>query len=189
MRLNIFLLPIGKLFMKTRFRYSLALLCLYALAFVGLSGCGGGDSPVATAPTTASTDSDQGDDPDGHDDDGHDHDEHGDHDGHDHPAHGPNGGHIAELSGGAHAEWMMETESGLFTVIPENPETVSGVLFQTKIGDIETPYELSKGEDGNWTLTSPELATAVLMGDAVDVQLQVTTDDGQATGRVEHHAH
>ena len=45
--------------------------------------------------------------------------------------------------------------------------------------------------DGKTTyqLVSPELLTAVKMGKLVDTKLVITTNDGEATGKVSHHAH
>ena len=96
---------------------------------------------------------------------------------------------MAEFSGGSHAEWMMEKDSGLLTVIPGDADQVTGVVFITTIADQQQSYELSKNDDGHWTATKPELATALLMGDAVKVELKMTTEDGEQTVQVKHHAH
>lgn len=160
---------------------------------VGTVGCGAPDS-------TATTDSAETDDHGDHDHGDGDHDhgdhDHGDHDddhaGHDHPEHGPNGGHMVNLSGGAHAEWSHDDEKELLTVYPEDAGKVTKVEMKTTIDGTDTVYPFEKSDDDGmttYTLTSPELLTAIKMGDAVKTELLITTEDGQAGGAVVHHAH
>lgn len=161
------------------------LLSLVAFCFISLVGCADGTStPVAE--TSTEDDHDHGD---------HDHD-HGDHDhshdGHDHPEHGPNGGHMANLTGGAHAEWAHDDDKELLTVYPENPAAVTAVMMRTTIEGTAKDYEFAKADDDGvtvYTLTSPELLTAIKMGDAVKTELIIQTADGEASGKVVHHAH
>jgi hypothetical protein len=204
--------------MKTELRTILpvAILCLYTLTFVG---CTKESSSTASAPPTSGQedghdhddDDHDHDDHEGHDQDDHEHDDHDhqghdqddhehadhdhddhDHEGHDHPAHGPNGGHMVNLSGGAHAEWAHEDEKDLLTVYAEKPEAVTKVTMKTTIEGNETIYEFEKQQlDGKtvYQLVSPELLTAVKMGKGVDTKLLISTEAGESTGQVEHHAH
>jgi len=184
--------------MKTELRTILpvAILCLYTLTFVG---CTKESSSTASAPPTSGQedghdhddDDHDHDDHEGHDQDDHEHDDH-DHEGHDHPAHGPNGGHMVNLSGGAHAEWAHDDEKDLLTVYAEKPEAVTKVTMKTTIEGNETIYEFEKQQlDGKtvYQLVSPELLTAVKMGKGVDTKLLISTEAGESTGQVEHHAH
>jgi hypothetical protein len=168
---------------------SAALLCVYTVAF---TGCG--ETTAPTPPPAA----DQHDHEHEHDHehaDGHDeHEAHGEdsHAGHDHPAHGPNGGHMVELSGGAHAEWTHDDDKDLLTVFVEDPAAVTKVEMKTSVGGKETAYSFEKQEaDGQITyqLVSPELLTAIKMGELVEANLIITTADGEITGKVQHHSH
>lgn len=168
-----------------RFLSSAALFSLVAVCFTGLVGCSG-----STSTPVAETSSDDH----GHEDHDHDHGDDHDHshDGHDHPEHGPNGGHMVNLSGGAHAEWSHDDDKDLITVYPENAATVTAVMMRTVIEDAATDYEFAKADDDGvtvYTLTSPELLTAIKMGDAVKTEMVIQTADGEATGKVLHHAH
>ena len=64
-----------------------------------------------------------------------------------------------------------------------------------EISDIEgtvNEYDFEKSEtpDGVvFSITSPELATAVKMGDAVKTTLVITTKDGEVSGDYKHHSH
>lgn len=99
---------------------------------------------------------------------------------------------MIDLTGGAHVEWAHDDENDLITVFPENPEAVTSVAMKTNIDGNETVYDFEKKEIEGKTvfqIVSPELLTAVKMGKAVDTKLVVTTDEGEATAQVEHHAH
>ena len=99
---------------------------------------------------------------------------------------------MVELSGGAHAEWAHDDDQDLIVVIPEEPESVTKVEMKTTIEGTETVYSFEQAEDEGITLyrlESPELLTAIKMGEGVETKLVVTTADGEATGNVEHHAH
>jgi ABC-type Zn2+ transport system substrate-binding protein/surface adhesin len=177
--------------MKTPLRtiLSAAVICLYGFPS---AGCNNNASRSASSPPTSEQESHEDHDHEGHDHDDHDGHDHDDHEGHDHPAHGPNGGHMINLSGGAHAEWAHDDESDLITVYAEKPESVTKVEMKTNIGGTETVYEFEKKEaDGKtmYEIVSPELLTAVKMGTGVDTTLVITTEDGQATAKVEHHSH
>ncbi|QDT03604.1 hypothetical protein K227x_19880 [Rubripirellula lacrimiformis] len=162
--------------------------------FTVLAGCGSSSAPPAESADHGHDDHDhEGHDHDHDDHEGHDHDDHGDdHEGHDHPAHGPNGGHMVDLSGGAHAEWAHNDDKELITVYPENADKVTKVEMKTTIEGDSTVYPFAKADDDGqtiYTLTSPELLTAIKMGDAVKTELVITTADGESTGKVAHHAH
>jgi hypothetical protein len=99
---------------------------------------------------------------------------------------------MVELAGGAHAEWAHDDETDLITVYTEKPEAVTKVEMKTTIAGKETVYSFEPKEaDGKTTyqLTSPELLTAVKMGAVVDTKLVITTEDGESSGQVKHHAH
>ena len=133
-----------------------------------------------------------------HDHDGdHDHD-HADHDGHDHsahehPEHGLNGGHMVKLEDGSEIEVALNKEDDAFAIFPATPADVSSIKMISKVGEEETTYEFaaSESEDsaGAFLLTSPELATAVRMGDTVEVTLVVETKDGSTSAKYQHHEH
>jgi hypothetical protein len=99
---------------------------------------------------------------------------------------------MVELTGGGHAEWVHDDDEDLITVYTENPESVKTVAMTTTIEGKETVYDFELQEtDGKITfqLASPELLTAVKMGELVETKLVITTEDGEATGEVRHHAH
>ncbi len=99
---------------------------------------------------------------------------------------------MVELSGGAHAEWAHDDEEDLITVYTEDPAVVTKVEMKTTVEGKETVYAFEQKEvDGTTTyqLVSPELLTAVKMGKLVDTKLVITTEKGEATGKVLHHAH
>jgi hypothetical protein len=200
--------------MKTTLRtiLSLTILTLYGFAFVGCNKGALGTKMVAQNQQDDQHDDHDHDDDHGHDDDddhGHDHDDDHDHDhdsghdhdddhateddhGHDHPAHGPNGGHIIELGGDAKAEWVLDNETDLFSVIFLQVKNVEKVEMQTSVAGSETVYEFEKSDTPAgpmFGLASPELATAVKMGDAVKTKVVVTTAEGELTGQVVYHAH
>jgi hypothetical protein len=171
--------------MKTRLRtvLSLTILSLYGFGFVGCN--------KDTSPKTGSLALDEPHD-DSHD---HEHDHEHDHDDeheHDHPAHGPNGGHMIELGGEAKVEWMLDDELELFSIMFDNVDKITGVQMKTNIEGTETAYEFEKTDTPAgpvYGLKSPELATAVKMGEAVKTELVVTTEEGELTGGVVYHAH
>lgn len=99
---------------------------------------------------------------------------------------------MANLTGGAHAEWAHDDDKELLTVYPENPAAVTAVMMRTTIEGTAKDYEFAKADDDGvtvYTLTSPELLTAIKMGDAVKTELIIQTADGEASGKVVHHAH
>ncbi len=150
-----------------------------------VTGCGDSAtrSATSTPETSTSVDDDQGGDQA---------DEHDDHAGHQHAAHGPNGGHLVELSGGSHAEWTHDDKTSLVTVHVEDPSSVSLVRVDVTIDGEVTVYEFEKAEvDGKvcYQSVSPELLTAIKMGEVVSTQLVIIQEDGQRAGRIEHHAH
>ncbi|TWU47457.1 hypothetical protein Poly51_52570 [Rubripirellula tenax] len=163
-----------------------AVIFVLTVSLVLTPGCG--TKTAAPAPASTSGDHDHDDHNHGDHDD-HDHDDHA---GHDHAAHGPNGGHMVDLTGGAHAEWAHNDDQELLAVYPENADQVTGVEMKTTIQGETTVYPFEKADDDSMTvysLTSPELLTAIKMGDAVETVLVITTKEGEATGKVVHHAH
>jgi hypothetical protein len=167
--------------MKTSLRtvLSLTILSLYGFAFVGCNK----DSSSRTGSFAL----------DEQHEDSHDHDDDHDHaHEHDHPAHGPNGGHVIELGGTAKVEWMLDDEVELFSIMFDNVDKVTGVQMKTNIEGTETVYEFERSDTPAgpvYGLMSPELATAVKMGESVKTELVVTTEDGELTGGVVYHAH
>ncbi len=164
--------------MKTTFHiFSLGFALVIPFALV--AGCG--PKPVATSPENSATAAD-------HDHDDHDHDEHD----HDHPEHGPNGGHMVDMTGGSHVEWAQDDDTEMISVYPENADQVTGVQMKTTIDGKATDYPFTKSDDAVpvvYTLKSPELLTAIKMGDAVVTELVIMTADGESTGKVVHHSH
>jgi predicted small lipoprotein YifL len=159
--------------MTQSIRSFLALSILTVLA-LSLTGCGG-KSPSETPPPPASETAD------------HDH----DHD-HDHPEHGDHGGHMVDLSDGSNVEVLFNDDTDFFTVFANDPDKVSKVEMITKIGDEEKSYEFEKTatfDSAVFELTEPELSTAAKMGEGVDIQLVITSEDGVASGNFEHHQH
>ena len=95
-----------------------------------------------------------------------------------------------ELSGGSHAEWSHDDQTNQIVVYVEEPESAKSVVMNVTIEGETTPYELEANEDGTqYQIVSPDLLFAIKMGDNVETELIVTTDDGEATGAVKHHAH
>ena len=121
------------------------------------------------------------------DDDGH------DHSAHEHPEHGLNGGHMVKLEDGSEIEVALNKEDDAFAIFPATPAEVSSIKMISKVGEEETTYEFTASESeesvGAFMLTSPELATAVRMGDTVEVTLVVETKDGSTSAKYEHHEH
>ncbi|MEC7677672.1 MAG: hypothetical protein VX694_00250 [Planctomycetota bacterium] len=166
------------------------------IAAISLSGCGTGAEGPSTPASEADADHDHDHDHDGDHD--HDHADHEDHDGHDHsahehPEHGLNGGHMVKLEDGSEIEVALNKEDDAFAIFPATPADVSSIKMISKVGEEETTYEFaaSESEDlaGAFLLTSPELATAVRMGDTVEVTLVVETKDGSTSAKYQHHEH
>ena len=166
------------------------------IAAISLSGCGTGGEGPSTPASEADADHDHDHDHDGDHD--HDHADHEDHDGHDHsahehPEHGLNGGHMVKLEDGSEIEVALNKEDDAFAIFPATPADVSSIKMISKVGEEETTYEFaaSESEDsaGAFLLTSPELATAVRMGDTVEVTLVVETKDGSTSAKYQHHEH
>ena len=170
------------------FFFGLGLLAV--ISFVGCGGSGDVASDGSGAGVVESDDHDHdhdhGDD-EGHDDEGHDHAEH------EHPAHGLNGGHMVKLDDGSEIEVALNKEDDSFAIFPADANVVSSVKMVSKVEDAETTYEFATSEAsdlaGAFVLTSPELATAVRMGDAVEVTLVIETEAGTASTRYQHHEH
>ena len=107
-------------------------------------------------------------------------------------AHGDNGGHLVDLEGGAHAEWTHDDQKNVITVFVDELEAVSAVEMRVTIEGNTTPYKFEKTDlEGKsvYQLESPELLTAAKMGQGVDTKLVITTEEGEVSGQVKHHAH
>ncbi|MDC0279204.1 hypothetical protein OAL43_03270 [bacterium] len=158
-------------------------------------GCGGSDvdsTATSTVSATADHDDDHGDHDHGdHDHGDHDHEDHAEV--HEHPAHGLNGGHMVKLEDGSEIEVALNKENDSFAVFPANPSEVTEILMTSKVDETVTNFEFAASEDsateGAFVLTSPELATAVRMGDPVEVRLILKTNDGETSVKYEHHEH
>jgi|GEM_PF-3647836 len=167
--------------------FAIALGLLTAITLVGCNGAGDN----ASQPGQSSTATDNHDD---HSHDDHDH-EGGDHDhaAHEHPAHGLNGGHMIKLEDGSEIEVALSKEDDSFAVFSAGSKAITGVKMISKIEEKETTYDFVASDtaelEGAFVLTSPELATAVRMGDAVTVTLVVETEDGAVSTRYQHHEH
>lgn len=156
---------------------TLSLLCAYGMTFVGCKNDTPALPPSVTPPPA---DGDHA---------SHDHE---DGDGHDHPEHGPRGGHMIEMSDGTEVEVQFADDVDMFTVFPVDPGAVKKVVMAMTIDGKESDYEFEKQPTFDsvvYTLTSPELSTAAKVGEGVDIELTVTTEEGDATGKFEHHAH
>ena len=71
-------------------------------------------------------------------------------------------------------------------------DDVTKVAMTTDIEGEVSEYDFEKSEtpDGVvYSITSPELATSVKMGDAVKTKLVITTKDGEINGDYHHHSH
>ena len=162
---------------KTRTILSVAILCLCGFAVAGCKS------------ESSNTDSfalnDQGEDEDAY--------VRSDDHGHDHPEHGKRGGHMVQLSNDSETEVHFDEESELFSVYIDGLGEVTKVQMTTTISDEKTVYEFERTETPGgplYGLKSPELATAVKMGkDAAQVELMITTSDGDLTAAYEHHSH
>lgn len=175
-------------------RFLRALLCLSVLGLYGVAVVGCGSSAPSTTTETDDHDHDHDHDGDHSHEDEHDHSEH-DHAEHDHPAHGIHGGHMVGLSGDNDVEVQFmegDDEFNVFVGETLSAEEVSGVAMKTDIEGTVSEYDFEQSEtpDGVvFSIKSPELATAVKMGDAVKTTLVITTKDGEVSGDYKHHSH
>ena len=153
------------------------------IAAISITGCGGSTQDDRPPFDEASADG-------GHDD--HDHEGH-DHSAHEHPEHGLNGGHMVGLDDGSEIEVALDKEKDAFAIFPASPEKVTAVKMITKIEGSETTYDFAASDAaetaGAFLLVSPELATAVRMGDVAEVTLVVESDAGKASTKYVHHEH
>ena len=165
------------------------------IAAISITGCGGSTQDDRPPFDEASADGGHDDhDHEGHDHDheGHDHEGH-DHSAHEHPEHGLNGGHMVGLDDGSEIEVALDKEKDAFAIFPASPEKVTAVKMITKIEGSETTYDFAASDAaetaGAFLLVSPELATAVRMGDVAEVTLVVESDAGKASTKYVHHEH
>lgn len=153
----------------------LAILALVALTLPAQLGCDSQPAPQASAPsetTDASSDSHAG----------HSH-------GHDEV--GPHGGHLLHLEPSqVHAEWTHDDDSHLITVFLDDfdADKIENAKFVVQVGDQTEEFPLASSEQG-WTVTSEALMNHINMGEAADVQLVVTDDEGDHTSKIEAHDH
>ncbi len=162
-----------------------------AIGTGSIAGCGGSpDAPESPAM------------PDGGAETQDDHDHDGDHDsaaGHvhdDHPPHGPNGGHLLGLDDGEMEVEVAFREDDNQVIVhfsPEAAESVTKVEMRYQVEDQEPmTFELTPDEslgEHAYQVASPELLTAVQIGEAAGVQLIVTTPEGESTGDVTYVDH
>ena len=177
------------------------------IAAISITGCGGSTQDDRPPFDEASADGGHDDhdheghdhdheghdhDHEGHDHEGHDHEGH-DHSAHEHPEHGLNGGHMVGLDDGSEIEVALDKEKDAFAIFPASPEKVTAVKMITKIEGSETTYDFAASDAaetaGAFLLVSPELATAVRMGDVAEVTLVVESDAGKASTKYVHHEH
>ncbi len=129
----------------------------------------------------------------------------GEHAGHDHELEGPHGGHLIKLAGDQYqAEWTHDDKIGKVTVYlldkagKEDAAINSDrVVITTRIeGGEENEYLLpaERGEDDSgkastFSLTEPELVTALKVGKGVVAKLRVDVDGQLLEAEIEHHEH
>ena len=80
----------------------------------------------------------------------------------------------------------------MFTVWPNDPDKVTKVEMITTINGEEKTYDFKKTPtfvSVVYALTSPELGTAVHMGEGVDIKLVIAYEDRELTTKYEHHEH
>ncbi len=133
-----------------------------------------------------------------HDDHGHDH----SHD-HAHEEHGAHGGHMLHLEPtGEHAEWTHDDESGLLTVYFEEMVSAGSKIEKVRVDltvgdkpkkayDLEgTAADDHKIEGSIFSIKSPELVTALGVGEGVKAELIVTVAGKELKAALEHdHGH
>jgi hypothetical protein len=165
-------------------------LLVAALAAFGFS-CNVGCEPAATksdaGKQTAATEK--------KDDHGHSH-------AHDHGDHGEHGGHLVHLEpSGGHAEWSHDDDKGIVTVYVEEIVSggakVEGVRIDLEVGtnpkksyNLETSSDEHKIENSVFSITSPELVTALGVSEGVKATLVVVVDGKEQSCKLEHdHGH
>jgi hypothetical protein len=150
----------------------------FTLAFVWLplySGCNNPSSEQAMQPTEMETanESMEG----GHS--------------HSHDELGPHGGHLLHLKpSNVHAEWTHDDDTHLITVHLDDfdADKLTAAKFVVKVGEQTEEFPLAPGDEG-WSVTSEALMNHINMGEAADVQLVVTDDQGDHTTKIEAHDH
>lgn len=111
---------------------------------------------------------------------------------HKHPDHGDRGGHMFTMSDDSRVEVAFVEEADMFTVWANDPDKVTKVEMVATIDGKDTAYPFKKTPtftSAVYALTSPELATAVKMGEGVDIKLIIAHEDGEASTKYEHHEH
>lgn len=99
---------------------------------------------------------------------------------------------MVEMGDGSKAEVDFADDLDMFSIWVDDPESVTRVEMVTIIDEKEKtyPFEHQKTFDSLiFALTDPELSTAVLMGDEVDVKLVIAREEGEVSGKFEHHSH
>ncbi len=110
---------------------------------------------------------------------------------HSHDEIGPHGGHLLHLEPSqVHAEWTHDDETHLITVHLDDfdADKLTAAKFVVKVGDQTEEFALDAGDQG-WSITSEALMNHINMGEAADVQLVVTDDEGDHTAKIEAHDH
>ena len=163
------------------------LLATIALMSFASFGC----QPTATKPGDKGTNSAAS-----HDDHGHDH-------AHDHGEHGAHGGHMLHLEPtGEHAEWTHDDEAGVLTVYFEEMVSAGSKIEKVRVDlslgdkpkkayDLEgTAADDHKIEGSIFSIKSPELVTALGVGEGVKAELIVTVAGKDLKASLEHdHGH
>lgn len=158
---------------------TLALLALACWILPWSVGC---QNPSSQEPTAAA-DSESADA-------SHDEESHAGHS-HDHDDVGPHGGHLLHLSpSDAHAEWTHDDDNHLITVYLDDfdADKIEAAKFVVQVQDQTEEFALTPGDQG-WSISSEALMNHINMGEAADVQLVVTDDNGDHTTKIEAHEH
>ncbi len=121
---------------------------------------------------------------------------------HSHGDEGEHGGHLVHLEpSGEHAEWSHDDEKGTVTVYMEEAVSEGAKVDSVRIdlevtGNPKKTYLLDSSSDEHkiansvFTIKSPELVTALGVGEGVKATLVVTIDGKEQSCKLEHdHGH
>ena len=130
-----------------------------------------------------------------------------DHEHHHHHEEGPNGGHLLKLGeSGYQAEWLHDDEAGKITVhildgdkkpVDEtgtsNSDEIDVLLFEVFQDSLEAESPDNDGLASTFTITNPELLTAVQMAEqseeAAKAELIANLQNGKVRAAIEVHDH
>ncbi len=121
---------------------------------------------------------------------------------HAHGDEGEHGGHLVHLEpSGEHAEWLHDDEKGTVTVFMEEAVSEGAKVDSVRVdlevtGNLKKMYQLDASSDEHkiansvFTIKSPELVTALGVGEGVKATLVVTIDGKEQSCKLEHdHGH